>query len=184
MEDLSRRLACALYAIRRMKQIVGTKAALIAYHSLFHTRMTYGLRLWGESTHATKMVTLQKAAFRTIEAATSTTHCKPLFRKYNILTLTSAYIYAQLIKAYRELPQLQRRHQATNLTLRNADQLTIPYHRTSTTAAQHRHLYLMNALPSDWLQKPEKHFQRDLRALLMEGAFYSVAEFTNHLRTL
>ena len=160
------------------------KAALIAYHSLLHARMTYGVRFWGESTHATKIFILQKAALRAIEATNSTTHCKPLFRKHNILTLTSEYLYAQLIKAYRDLPKLQRRHQVMNLTLRNANQLTIPYHRTSTTAAQHRHLSLMNALPNDWLQKPEKQFRRDLKALLLEGSFYNVAEFTDHLKTL
>ena len=119
IQDLSPRLATSLYAVRRVRQLVGVEAALTTYHAMFHSRMTYGLRLWGESAHAIKIGTLQKAAIRAIEQVPSTTHCKPLFRKYKILTLASVYLQSQLVRAYKELPNNPTRHQTTSLCLRN-----------------------------------------------------------------
>ena len=182
-EELARKLSTAIYTIRRIRQIVGESAALMTYHAMFHSKMTYGVRIWGESSHARNIFTLQKKAVRAIERVSQETHCRPLFRKFQIVTLAGTYIYQQLIRAKAELPLHGRRGQDTGLDLRNANRLTVPFHRTSTTSAQHRHLQLYNKLPASWLEKSTAVFQRDMKRLLKEQSFYTVEEFIQYFKS-
>ena len=80
-------LSRAIYGIRRVQQTTGTDAARMAYFALFHSRMTYGLQVWGCSAHTKQVLKHQKKAVRAITNATQTTHCRPLFREYRILTV-------------------------------------------------------------------------------------------------
>ena len=173
-------LSTATYAIRRVRQIIGEDAALLSYHSLFHSRLTYGLELWGGSAHAERIFILQKKAVRAIRQVSWTTHCKPIFRHLNIITLPGAYIYQLLIRAKREASNKQTRGESTTRKLRNEQHLTVPFHRINMTSHQHRHLHLYNNLPSTWRAKPLNEFQRDMKKLLKEMAFYDVSEFVNY----
>ena len=81
IEALTKALSTATYAVRRVRQVVGREAALAAYHAMFHYRMSYGVELWGESAHDTKIYILQKAAVRAIENVSQTTSSNSLFTK-------------------------------------------------------------------------------------------------------
>ena len=151
---------------------------------MFHSRMAYGLQLWGESSHAEKIFILQKKAIRAIERVNQWTHCKPLFRKYGITTLAGTYIYQQILRARKEQSNYHDRGQDTGFNLRSSQQRTIPFHRTAATSAQHRHLQLLNALPQHWLNKPLPRFAAALKRLLTDNAFYSVPEFFHCARNL
>ena len=181
-DDLLSTLATATYAVRRVRQIVGEEAAVLTYHALFHSRLTYGLELWGESSHAKKVFIQQKKAIRAIEQTTWSAHCRPLFRKFRIMPLPSAYLYKQLIHAKKRASTYQNRGESTNRTLRNTKDVSIPFHRINSTATQHRHLELFNMLPAHWRGKSDKKFQQDLKKLLTEEIFYEIEEFKSYLK--
>ena len=47
IQALEGELSKAVYAIGRIRSIIGRGAALTAYHALFHSKMSYGIVLWG-----------------------------------------------------------------------------------------------------------------------------------------
>ena len=168
----------AYYCLIDNWQIVGEDAALMAYHSAFRSRMRYGLLLWGNSAHAGAVFTLQKKSVRAIAIVGQQTTCKPLFRKYSILTLPSEYIFLALVHAKEHQNALETRMQTTGINLRHGDRVTLPFHRTHTSAAQHHHLHLLNLLPSSWRNKPINTFKKDLRIWLINECFYSINEYS------
>ncbi|KAK9703044.1 Reverse transcriptase (RNA-dependent DNA polymerase), partial [Popillia japonica] len=52
IDAFSKKSSSVLYAIRRNRSIMNKETAIVAYHALFHSRMTYSIELWGESAHA------------------------------------------------------------------------------------------------------------------------------------
>lgn len=89
------KLHSIIFAIRRLKQIVGKETAKHIYYALFHSKMTYGIdciEVWGTSFHMNEILPAQKEAIRALEGMSPITHCKPLFMKTNILTVVAEHI--------------------------------------------------------------------------------------------
>lgn len=110
--------------------------------------MSYGIQLWGESAHAIDVFVLQKRAVRAIERKDQMTSCKALSIENSIMSLSCMCIYKQLLRAKLELPNLTRKGEITQIQLRSKQQVLVPPHRLVTSTAQHRHLDLLNKLPS------------------------------------
>ena len=179
IDMLEKELAKAVYAVGRIKDIVGRDAAITAYHALFHAKMSYGIELWGESAHVEKILILQKRAVRTILSVPARCHCRPLFVQLSILTAPATYILNQLIRAKQELPKLQTRGQVTGISTRARNNVEVPRHRTSTTRAQHRFLQIFNMLPDAVRQLPPPNFKREVKRILLQTPIYSTAEWMN-----
>lgn len=95
VKELTNKLATAIYAVRRMREIGTYEAAKVAYFSLFHARAVYRiLLLWGHTPDAQQVFLKQKEAIRVVCVVSYRTSCRELFREHNILTLPSAYILA------------------------------------------------------------------------------------------
>lgn len=177
IEDLVTTLSRAIYAIRRVRQIV-----VLCYHALFHSRLSYGLELWGGSAHVERIFVQQKRAVRAVVQAGWTTHCKPLFKRLKVMTLPSMYTLQLLLRARREMIDLPTREDCATRKLRNAGHLNIPFHRIDTTAIQHKHLRLFNCWSDDWRAKPYKRFKLDLQKALSQEACYDMKEIINLIK--
>ena len=171
------KLSHALFAIRRVRNIAGCNAALIAYHALFQSRMTYCVAVWGASSHASSVLIQQKRAIRAITNEKYDAHCKPLFRKLNILTLPAVYLLQTLITAKKHEPAAVTRGAATSVNLRSAENIDVPRHRTNVTAMQHQHLKNYNRLPRSLRRMPFSEFKCRLRDILIGVAPYTIEEF-------
>lgn len=180
--ELSGKLSTALYAIRRIRGLTNRDTATIVYHALFHSRMVYGIEIWGESAHAQDILVLQKKAMRILGQVGPQMHCKPLFVEYKVMTLPNAYILKQLLRAKIELPKLNRRNVSVTYHLRSGYQVQVPGHRLMTTGHQHRHLELLNLLPQDWLGEPYHIFKKTMKRFLLRNPFYSVKEFVDQTK--
>ena len=86
------KLSRVLYMLRHLKLIVPYNYLRVAYFAYFQSIMKYGLIIWGNSAHTTRVFKLQKKAIRILSDSASTEHCRPLFIKMKLLTLTSLYI--------------------------------------------------------------------------------------------
>lgn len=177
IDGISGGLSSALYAIRRIRDIADKHTALTVYHAFFHARMSYGIQLWGESAHAIDVFVLQKRAVRAIELKDQRTSCRPLFIANSIMSLPCVYIYKQLLRAKMELPNLTRKGEVMQKHLRSERQVLIPTHRLVTSFAQHRHLDLLNRLPTHWIESPFPEFKKHLKSVLLEKCFYSISEY-------
>ena len=174
---LQKKLCASVYAIRRIRAVVGFEAALTAYHALFHSRLTYCVTAWGGSCHVDLVFQQQKRALRAICCEGFDAGCRPLFRRLGVLTLFAAYLLEMLIRAKVEAPVLETRGAVTSRSLRSADDVDVPFHRLGTTAAQHQHLIYFNRLPASVRRLEMKPFRAIVRARLLSLAPYSIEEF-------
>lgn len=63
----------------------------LLYYAYAHSILQYGILVWGNSTEASKLFTLQKKCIRNTANIGPMESCKAYFTKYS-LTLTSLYI--------------------------------------------------------------------------------------------
>ncbi|KAK3908274.1 Exodeoxyribonuclease III, partial [Frankliniella fusca] len=96
-EHLIPKLNSAIFGIKRIRDITNEKTALLAYHGMFHSIISYGTLIWGNTTMKQDLFKLQKKAIRAVYNAPQTESCKPLFLKGKVMTLPAMYIY-DLIK--------------------------------------------------------------------------------------
>lgn len=103
IHSICKKVASGCFLIKRILQIVGHDTAKVVYYSYIHSRLLYGIQLWGHSRHTKRLFILQKRAIRHLAGASRnpcTTgmfykdSCRPYFIKYKILTLPCAYIYS------------------------------------------------------------------------------------------
>ena len=175
VDALAKTLSTACYAVRKITQCVNKSAGIQTYYALFHSRMTYCLRVWGLTCHASKIFVLQKRTVRAIEGATSEQHCRPLFAKYHILTLPSEVILHSILAMHRQ--RYPRRFDIHDYNTRHKDQIAVPYNRLRTTDSTTMAAKLYNALPAEMQTLPLQTLKRKLKNVLQREAFYSVEEF-------
>ena len=87
------KLGSASYATRSVKLNTLHKTLRMIYYTYFHFIMNYGLLLWGCSSDSAKIFRLQKYIIRIMLGCRSRDSCRKLFKKLQILTLPSIYIY-------------------------------------------------------------------------------------------
>ena len=175
IESLARTLSAATYAVRRITQCMGQDAGLLAYHAVFHSRMTYGIEVWGLSSHAGKIFIQQKGAVRAIARAGSTQHCRPLFMQYKILTLPSEVILHSIIRIHRQ--NFPKRCEGHHHNIRGNDQIAIPYRRLKSTDTTTMAAKIYNKLPSELRTLPLRALKSRVKGILKQQAYYDVEEF-------
>jgi hypothetical protein len=62
------------------------------YHAFFHLALSYGIIFWGNSSHSSTIFSVQKKAIRIMEGCGNRVSCTNLFKKLQILPLTSQYM--------------------------------------------------------------------------------------------
>ncbi|KAJ8982406.1 hypothetical protein NQ317_017208 [Molorchus minor] len=71
--------------------MIESETLLTAYYSLFHSYLSYGVVLWGNSSQSIRTFRLQKQAIRLLVNAGYKDHCQQLFIRYKILPVPSIY---------------------------------------------------------------------------------------------
>lgn len=82
-----------VYVLYKLNKISGLQVALTAYHGYVSSILSYGILIWGNCTDINKAFIAQKKCIRAICGRKQTDSCRPLFKKFNILTLTGMYIF-------------------------------------------------------------------------------------------
>jgi predicted membrane protein len=80
--------------VRQMHHICNNDTLRSIYFAYFHSIASYGIILWGNSSYSRKIFTLQKRIIRIMMGAHPRTSCRELFKKLEILTVPSQYIYS------------------------------------------------------------------------------------------
>lgn len=176
-ENLLDQLSSATFAIRRIKGIINKEAATQVYHALFHSRLSYAVEIWGSSTHVQDILVAQKKAIRVIEGVGNNTHCKPLFKKYRILTVIGEFILRSLMSIKLDIHTYDLRSDAYEYNIRSRSNISVHRTRLQTSFRLQVGLRLFNRLPQEWRDLNNRKFYSVVKSYLEQNPFYHVEEF-------
>lgn len=174
------KLCTACYAIKTIKETSGPLNAKIAYHALIESHIRYGIVLWGNSPHASKIFKMQKRAVRILEGLGYIDSCREAFRKLNILTLAGLYILEVLKLTLNNKDNIQLNSSVHN---HNTRQCTNFHTLFRNTKKCNKGIYIMgiklyNKLPHHIkIQENNKTQINEIKTYLITNSHYSVQEF-------
>lgn len=181
IDDISPKIARACFCLKKIKTSTSINICKIYYFANIHSLLTYGIICWGVSKYSERIFKLQKSAVRTICNVKWDTHCKPLFKENNILTLPCIYIYETLIHLFKNISDYQHLGGSHDYQTRHGDKiLSVPRHRLKffESSPHYMGIKLYNKLPRHIQQnKNIKHFKYELKKYLTGKCFYSIEEF-------
>ena len=149
VEYLGKSLPNVIFLLRQLRFVLSTKTLILTYFALFHSRITYAVILWGNSSHALKMFRLQRRALRVIAGINNpSTHCQPLFLKFGIMPLPSLYIYFSIIEIHKNINNFNTQSDTHSYSTRPADLLRTNRFRLKKSENNSLNLNLYNKLPS------------------------------------
>jgi len=82
----------ACYVIRNAKTYMFASSLKVIYYAFFHSVMSYGIIFWGNWSHSSIIFRVQGKAIRIMKGCGNRVSCRTLFKKLQILPLTSQYI--------------------------------------------------------------------------------------------
>ena len=179
IDHLCKKMASAVFSIRRMRQVADEKTAKIVFHAMLQSNIQYGILVWGSSALANRVFLMQKRAVRAITGASPQTSCRPLFRRLGILTAPSVFILECLKNVLTRRDGLPTNADMHPHNTRTKYQLHTP--RVQLSMAQSGSRYwgfrIYNRLPRHIHNMVPSKIVKVVRNKLLERAFYSIEEF-------
>lgn len=148
IEQISKKLSRALYAMRNAKNFINQKSLISLYYALFHCHIIYAIEIWSVSPQSNLniIVKKQKDAIRLISNSRYNAHTQPLFKTHEILPFNDLCDYFKIklgqnilqktvpasLRSMLETNLDRRQNQGdnNNIHLRNDGDLYIPKFRT------------------------------------------------------
>ena len=86
-KNVTNKVASAVDALSKLKNLLPTHTKLILYNSLFRSHAEFGLCSWSssKSKDIERICVLQKRAVKYMDNAKYSDHTGPIFKKHNIL---------------------------------------------------------------------------------------------------
>jgi hypothetical protein len=137
---------------------------------------------WGGDGKSITIFCLQKKVIKLITGAHKRKSCRPLFRKFKILTLASLYIYEMLNFLKRYQGNVKQNLEIHDHNTRKKHDLhtqhcnTVLYQKSVINMG----IELFNKLPIQIKQLDNhKSFKREVTTLLVHNSFYTIEELFN-----
>jgi hypothetical protein len=179
--QLCKRLNTTCYQMARLSKIVGHDTKLTFYHGCFYPIMKYGIILWGSSSEAKSVFILQKKIVRYMGALNKRSSCRPVFKKYKILTLFSVYIWELLCNVRRNLHTYYQENANHDYGTRNGLLISIPQHRLQLykQCPYYMGIKVYNKLPNDLKNVSINFdiFKAKIKQILLDKTYYSIQEY-------
>lgn len=179
VDETAKRLCSVIYLLRSIRNGTTAQAQLIAFHSLFQSRLSYGILVWGHAPYSKRLFGLQRRAVRIIAGVAYRDDCREHFYRLNILTLPSLYIYNCLICAYKNSARYVLNSHIHDYNTRNRNNIRPNFTRLTTSrySSNYHAVRLYNAVPPDIKQLPLNQFKQKIKTCLIGNAFYSIEQF-------
>lgn len=179
VRELSCQLSKALFALRNLSGCAGAEVLLTAYHSLFHSRLSYAILSWGHSPHASVVFGLQRKAIRTMCGLEYRADVKGYFKQLKILTFPSQYIYSCLLYVRQNFQNYESHNQIHTYKTRYNKHLLIDRTRLqkSRFSLNYYAPKFFNKLNNDVKLYDTNKFKSHIKKLLVEKAYYSFQEY-------
>lgn len=178
------KLNSAYFAISSLKCKFGQETLLSVYYGIFFCHLNYCITVWGVSADVKRLFLIQKRVIRLIFNIKFRETCRDAFRRYNILTVTSIYLYKILSFIHSNVNSINKRSDIHNYNTRSSNHLCLSSH--NHTYYKHSPMYsgswLYNMLPASLKNSSDiAKFRSELRRFLYGRAYYSIAEFVGEM---
>lgn len=183
VDNLCKKLSSVCFALYRLKQVASKNIVLSYYYAQFFSRIAYGIVFWGSSNFAVRVFKVQKKAVRNIAGVSKFTSCRELFKKYQILTLTSLYVLETVCFVKQNLVEFLNNNFHHHYNTRGQDDLLTPLHSLALyeKSPYYIGIQLYNKLPDSIKEISSKIiFKNRVKKLLLDGTFYSLNEFLEY----
>lgn len=180
IESLSRKLHSAIYVIWSLTRTCNKEVAILAYHSIFLSRISYSILFWGNSSIENMEIIfkIQKRAIRTINKMSRRESCRGTFRQMNLLTIPSLYCFLAA-KWTREKSNLVLRSDVHSHQTRGRNLIQTEHHRTRTfeQSVVHMGSKILNALPREIInEESNSKFVSGMKKYFIAKELYSISE--------
>ena len=139
----------ACYIIRNAKTHMPASSLKMIYHAFFPSTMSYGIIFRGNSSHSSTIFSMQKKAIRIMEGCGTRVSCGNLFKKLQMLPLTSQCILSLLMFVVQNKNFFSTNIENHNIDTRQRNNLYLP--QANFTIYQKRAYYsgikIFNNLP-------------------------------------
>ena len=136
----------------------------------FHSIASYGIILGGKSSNSKKIFTLQKRIIRIMVGTHHRTSCRRLFKKLEILTVPSQYIYSLMSFFIENQEKFQTNSSVHNINTRNKHRFYRPVANLSCfqKGASYSGIRIFNSLPQSItnLKNEKTYFKVALKKVL------------------
>lgn len=176
-KELCNKLSNKLFLLRTLSKFVEFIVLKCVYFGLFHSLISYGTILWGDSSNSQHVFIMQKRAIRILAGIGSREHCRPYFKQFRILTLASVYILQTVVEIHSCQNHFQRGSDLHNYNTRSAHQLMPPRLRLTKSLRNTLNLKVYNKVPMSVRCLNLPHFKSKMKRFLLKQAFYSVQEY-------
>ena len=164
-----------------MSGIVPIDTLRVIYFAHIHIVINYGIIFWGSSSYANKVFILQKKIIRIITNTKPRDSCGEVFKKMEILTLYSKYIYSSVLYTINNKHLCDTNNEIHKYKTGNNNNLHRPIANLSklNNGAYISGIKDFNHLPQyiKALTNDHKYFKSTLKRFLYHHSFYSVREY-------
>lgn len=182
IDNVAKRLRTSVFILRNLAASVSQSTIMSAYHSLFHSVMSYGIMAWGGGAQAGRIFGLQRKAIRILAGLHYMEDCRYSFINLKILTFPCNYILENLVYIKNNDNRYKTHKDFHEYDTRNKENLVTMYCRLKR--CQNRPDYmaikLFNKLPTQIKEMQVKKFKETVKCFLIKKAFYNVQEYLNY----
>lgn len=179
IENICTKLDRFIFALRRIRQTVSAQAAWCAYHGYVASVLSYGLTIWGNSSHATRAFKIQKKCIRAVCNVHWMDSCKPLFKNNKILTLPCIYIRDICLLTHRYPEYFNKKSDNINRPTRYPNKLVAPHYslRLCQKNVYYMAVKIYNKLPDSAKQLTYNELKNKLTRWLLIKCFYCINDY-------
>lgn len=177
IDQLCLKLSQQVYLLRQLKKSFDKEILVMVYFASIHSLISYGTILWGNSLKWEKVFKIQKRAIRTIEGVGRRASCRPLFKKYNIMTLPCIYLYQTLIEIKSHPEKFILLSHNHSYSTRSSNNLLLPRHRLASSARNSLNLNIYNKLSDSVKRLNLQPFKSNIKKYFVQNSFYSTREY-------
>lgn len=183
IENIVSKLSSYCFIIRNIKGTVSNEVLKLLYFGLIQSTISYGIIYWGQAHDALQIFTMQKKVIRYMLGLPMIASCREHFKRLEIMTFPSLYIYSLIIHT-RKLNYIQKRKDIHDYDTRTKNDMALPFSRLSVCQQNPRYagikMYnkLTNLKEIDNNLKMSR-FKAELKKFLICKCYYSVDDFFN-----
>ena len=173
-------LSSFCYLFRNLRNVLTTEQLVLLYHTQVGSRLRYALIFWGSSIMLKNVLVCQKRVIRCLLGLKRRDSCRTAFKRLNILTVTSLYIYELCIYVFKNRHSFVRNKDFHGLNTRYKNNFHLAFKRLNVTknCPDHMGLILFNSLPDRIKDSVSLSiFKRVLKDFLLEMTLYNMGEF-------
>lgn len=168
------------FQIRTLKKVLDMSGLLLFYFGEIHSRLSYGITIWGSSSTAHDVFVAQKRIIRCMVGVPQIHSCRNLFQRYGILPLPSIYILELLLYVYKNQHKFDKKETIHSYNTRDKTNFHVPFKHLNISSKAHNilGLKLYNHLPLFYKNiKNALVFKKHIKKYLLKICAYSVQEY-------